>query len=314
VTSWSRTQRVKNDAIYIVVWIALLIARVLPRSALIACGRALGVVAWVFARRTRQLALENMRRALGDTRLGRRAFVELGALLGDTIALLRANEPVRLSFAPGARDVLSRAESAGRGVVLITAHLGPWERLAAALVAEGFPLTTPVRASYDPRLEALVHAPLRRNRGVHAIDRDAPGTPRALVRTLRAGEVAGFLIDLNTRVASVRVPFFGVDAWTPSGPARLALRTGAPVVAAFATRSGIVVEEVRAASDPMTSVTDEDVIELTRSMTEHVERAIAREPDRWIWMHDRWGARRAVRPEIATTKMREPVAVDGPVR
>jgi KDO2-lipid IV(A) lauroyltransferase len=192
---------------------------------------------------------------------------------------------------------------------LITAHLGPWERLAAALVAEGFPLTTPVRTSYDPRLEVLLHAPLRRNRGVHAIDREAPGTPRALVRALRAGEVAGFLVDLNTRVASVCVPFFGVDAWTPSGPARLALRTGAPVVSAFATRAGIVVSEVRAASEPLSSVSDEDVLALTRAMTEHVERAIAREPERWIWMHDRFGERR-----LPATKMIEPVALDGPVR
>lgn len=309
MNGWTPSQRVKNDAILALVWIALLVARVLPRAALIACGRALGAIAWMFARRTRRLACENMRRSLGDERLARRSFDELGALLGDTIALLRPTEPVRLGFAPGAREVLERAREAGRGVVLITAHLGPWERLAAALVAEGFPLTTPVRTSYDPRLEALLHAPLRRNRGVHAIDRDAPGTPRALVRALRANEVAGFLIDLNTRVASVRVPFFGHDAWTPSGPARLALRTGAPVVAAFATRDGMVVSEVRAACEPRSSVSDVDVIALTRAMTEHVERAIAREPERWIWMHDRFGERR-----LPATKMIEPVAVDGPVR
>lgn len=293
-TSWTRAQRVKNDCIYLVVRVVLAMVRLLPRSVLIRAGRGIGTLAWHVAPRTRALAEANLRRAFpgADTsRLLRATYRELGALLGDTLALLHPKEPVRLAFVPGARDVLERARNAGRGVVLITAHLGPWERLAAALVAEGFALTTPVRRSYDPRLEQALHAPLRRTRGVEAIDRDAPGTPRALVRALRRGDVAGFLVDLNTRVASARVSFFGAPAWTPTGPARLALRTGAPVVAAFATRNGIVVEEVRSAAAPA-EASDEAVLALTQAMTAHVERAIADEPERWIWMHDRWGDRR----------------------
>jgi Kdo2-lipid IVA lauroyltransferase/acyltransferase len=297
--SWTRRQKIKNDAIYVLVWIALSIARVMPRAVLIAIGRALGWIAWTLARGTRALAIENASRL--DRSIARASFLELGALLGDTIALWRG-DAIRLEFAPGARDVLDRARSHGRGVVLVTAHLGPWERLAAALVHGGFPLTTPVRTSYDARLEALLHAPLRRAYGVHAIDRDAPSTPRALIRALRANEVAGFLIDLNTRVASTPVDFFGAPAWTPTGPARVAIRTGTPVVAAFATRDGITVELVRDASPPMRD--DDAVLALTAELTHVVERAIRREPDRWIWMHDRWG-----RPR---TKTNEPAFSAGP--
>lgn len=303
--NWTRGQRIKNGAIYAVVFVALAIARVLPRRVLLGCGVWLARLAWWIAPRTRALAIANARAAIGDPRVAYRAYRELGALLGDTLMLLRPNEPVGLSFVPGSRAVLDDARASGRGVVLITAHLGPWERLAAALVAEGFPLTTPVRPSYDPRLEALLHAPLRKSRGVNAIDRDAPSTPRALVRALRKNEVAGFLVDLNTRVASVEVPFFGAPASTPSGPARLALRTGAPVVAAFATRDGIRVALVRPASPPLRA-TDDDVIDLTRAMTAAVEDAIRSEPDRWIWMHDRWGA-----PRFVKTKRDEPADTTG---
>lgn len=306
--SWSRGQRLKNDLIYALVLVALTLARALPGSLLRALGRVLGRIAWRIAPRTRALAIENARRAFGDAEVARRAYVELGALLGDTLLLLRPSEPAGLSFVPGARAVLEAARAEGRGVVLITAHLGPWERLAAALVAEGFPLTTPVRPSYDPRLEALLHAPLRRSRGVHAIDRDAPSTPRALLRALRANEVAGFLVDLNTRVASIAVPFFGAPAWTPSGPARLALRTGAPVVAAFATRAGISVVQLRAASSPARA-TDDAVHALTTAMTSAVEQAIRAEPDRWIWMHDRWGAPRTKTNEPAPRERASSVGV-----
>lgn len=303
--SWTGLQRVKNDLIYAVVWVSLCVARAVPVAGLRAVGRALGWLAWMFARRTRALAQRNAARL--DVRVARRSFIELGALLGDTIALLRPREPVRLTFVDGAREVLEVARSSGRGVVLVTSHLGPWERLAAALVASGFPLTTPVRTSYDPRLEALLHAPLRRSRGVNAIDRDAPSTPRALVRALRANEVAGFLVDLNTRVASAPVTFFGEPASTPTGPARLALATGAPVVAAFATRDGITVEVIRPAME-RARPSEFEVIALTTAMTAAVERAIRREPERWIWMHDRWGA-----PRMRATKMIEPATRTGSI-
>jgi KDO2-lipid IV(A) lauroyltransferase len=134
-----------------------------------------------------------------------------------------------------------------------------------------------------------VVAPLRRNRGVDAIDRDAPGTPRALVRALRRGGIAGFLVDVDTRVASVTAPFFGRPARTPSGAARLALGTGAPVVAAFATRDGISVELLRPAS-PRETATDERVLTLVSAMNRAIEAAITREPTRWIWMHDRFAS------------------------
>jgi KDO2-lipid IV(A) lauroyltransferase len=291
---WSRRQRLKNDVIFVVALVASCLARLPSRSVLRAMGRIVGRVAWKLARSSRRLAISNVMTALGMSeaearRLVRETFLELGWLLGDTIALLKKRELADLSFLPGARETLEKALSEGLGVVLVTAHLGPWERLAASLVESGFALTTPVRVSYDPRLEARVVAPLRRNRGVEAIDRDAPGTPRALVRALRRGGIAGFLVDVDTRVASVNAPFFGRPARTPSGAARLAIGTGAPVVAAFATRDGISVELLRPAS-PRSAASDESVLSLVSTMNRAIEAAIAREPTRWIWMHDRFGS------------------------
>jgi KDO2-lipid IV(A) lauroyltransferase len=294
MTGWSRRQRLKNDIIFVVALVASSLARLPSRSVLRALGRFIGRIAWLVAGSSRRLAISNVMTALGmgavEARvLVRATFLELGSLLGDTIALLKKRELANLPFLPGARETLERARAEGRGVVLVTAHLGPWERLAAALVESGFALTTPVRVSYDPRLEARVVAPLRRNRGVDAIDRDAPGTPRALVRALRRGGIAGFLVDVDTRVASVTAPFFGRPARTPSGAARLAIGTGAPVVAAFATRDGISVELLRPAS-PRETATDESVLSLLSAMNRAIEGAITREPTRWIWMHDRFAS------------------------
>lgn len=324
---WSIGRRVKNGAIYAVVRVALAAARMLPTSVAMAMGRLLGHVAWFAARGARRMAIENVGRAYPDRtaedcrRLARRSFVELGTLLGDVIALfdLRTVAASRLPFGEDARRVLDAAFHDARllgapslgsgsvpGVVLVTAHLGPWERLAACLTESGYALTTPVRRSYDPRLEALVHAPLRARRGVMAIDRDAPSTPRALLRALREGGIAGFLVDLNTRVASVSVPFLGHDAWTAVAPARMALRTGAPVVVALATRQGVHIELLRAASAPMRGPIDDAAIALTREISVRIGTAILAEPDRWIWMHDRWGQARQAKKGVG-----EPTATAG---
>jgi KDO2-lipid IV(A) lauroyltransferase len=293
---WSRGRRLKNGAIYAVVRVALALVTPLPRAVLVVFGRALGLLAWACAGSARRRAVTNVQRALGENdqrsrAIVRRSFVELGGLLGDAVTLLRPRVRCsdRLPLDENARRVLAEARAHGRGIVLVTAHLGSWERMAGSLVEAGHALTTPVRPSYDPRLERQVHAPLRRGRGVEALDRDAPSTPRALVRALRAGGIVGFLIDLNTAVASVAVPFLGRDAWTPVGPARIALRTGAPVVLAIAGRDAITVTLVRDACAPVRGPIDDEAKALTAELSAHLGEAIRRDPTRWIWMHDRWG-------------------------
>ena len=144
-----------------------------------------------------------------------------------------------------ARALIDEALREGRGVVFASAHLGPWERVAASLVAAGFPLTTIARESYDPRFTRLYER-LRGSRGVRVVwrspapdaRRNARGDHRAgemaatvgIVRTLRRGGVLGVPMDLRSRVPSCETPFLGHAATTPVGPARIALRTGAAVV------------------------------------------------------------------------------------
>ena len=88
--------------------------------------------------------------------------------------------------------MLRQALAHQRGVVYVTGHLGPWERMAALLAAEGFPISTMARESYDRRFHALVYERLRNNRNIETIYRGSPGAPFAMVRALRRGRVLGF--------------------------------------------------------------------------------------------------------------------------
>lgn len=274
---WSLAQRVKNDVLYGLATSAIAIASRVPARLARAAGRGLGVIAWLCSPRLRRLAEANVASVLevDPKAFVRRLYRELGARLGDMVASLhRTREP--LPFLPGSREALEAAITEGRGVVFASAHLGPWEHVAASLVAHGVPLTVVAREPYDPRF-ARLYARLRR--GVRTVYRGADGAGVALVRVLRNGGVLGIPMDLRSRVASVTVPFLGRPAVTAVGPARLAVRTGAAVVVGAATPEGLFFTRISPSDDET---------EVTARINEALGDLILAWPEAWLWMHDRW--------------------------
>lgn len=285
---WSPLQRAKNDVLYAAASAALACVSILPPRVLRALGSALGAMAYLLVPSARRLAHENVARALPELdaaarrRLVKRTYRTLGAHLGDAVAMLDPRrELAPLPFRPGSRELLHDAWKEGRGVVFCSAHLGAWERVAASLVAAGFPLTVVAREAYDPRFTRLYDR-LRGGRSVRAIYRGSPGAAAALLRTLRAGGVLGIPMDLASRVPSVVVPFLGHPAKTAVGPARLALRTGARVVVGTPAPGGAI----EVTSVP-TDGADETV--LTARINEELSARIRAMPEEWVWMHARWG-------------------------
>jgi KDO2-lipid IV(A) lauroyltransferase len=277
--------------------------RPLPLRTLRTLGRALGAAAYRIAGRARVASFANVARvypalsASARRDLVRASFVSLGEALGETVALLRSGDrrPPPLAIADEARDVLAAAVEAGRGVVFASAHLGPWERVAASLVGAGIPLTTIARESYDPRFSRLYER-LRTACGVRVIWRGRLGSPAAaarIVRTLRAGGVLGVPMDLRSRVPSCSAPFLGHDAPTPVGPARIALRTGAAVVVGTVAPANH--GHARALNITATRIDTADLEDgeagaraLTARINAELSRRILALPHLWVWMHERW--------------------------
>jgi KDO2-lipid IV(A) lauroyltransferase len=298
MSAWTRAQRLKNGVIVVLVRVALAVLVPLPRSILRVVGRAVGRLAYLVLARERATALNNVALAFPamDLRqrraLVRRAYVTLGAHLGDALASLDARRPLDpLSIDDASLALLKPSD---RGVVFASAHLGPWERVAQSLVHHGAPLTALAREAYDPRL-SHVYDRLRAGRGVRAIYRGGPGAASRILRTLRAGGVLGIPMDLRSRVASIDAPFFGRLAPTPVGPARIALRTGAAVVvgtvAPASTRDG----DSRALHITCTAIRSDDLTTdqaseriLTERINAELTARIAALPFEWVWMHDRF--------------------------
>lgn len=299
---WSLAQRAKNDVLYAIVTAAIAFVGWLPARVLRAFGVALGVVAHAILPSARRIALANVARVYPElSERERRAFVArvyrtLGRHLGDAVAMLDARRAVEpLPFADGARETLEAALAEGRGVLFASAHLGPWERVAATIVGTGLPFAVVAREAYDPRLTRLYER-IRTARGLRTIYRGASGAGTSLLRVLRRGEILGVPMDLASRVPSIEAPFLGVPAKTPVGPARLAIRTGAAVVVAYATpridasaTEKMLMVQVRRIDEIAVDV-EPEIAErlLTSRINEAISSGIRAMPEAWVWMHPRF--------------------------
>lgn len=297
--SWTTLQRLKNDLIYGIITICLFFVGFCDRKALRAMGGVLGRIAYRVLENERRIARENLARAFPnqDDRaredLARRSFLSLGRDIGDAAHAMTSGKFEPLPIAPENASVLRSAIDPGRGVLFVSAHLGPWEQVAASVVAAGFPLTTIARESYDPRLTSIYDA-LREKHGVRSIYRGERSASVRAMRHLRSGGMLGVVMDLKSRVQSIAAPFFEHDAPTAVGPARLALRSGARVVVASAAPVTNEAEN-KAICVTMTLIDSSDLKpgaegerELTCRLNAEISRRIRALPDRWVWMHPRF--------------------------
>jgi KDO2-lipid IV(A) lauroyltransferase len=93
------------------------------------------------------------------------------------------------------------------------------------------------------------------------------------------------LIDQDTRVEGVWVPFFGRPAFTPVGAAKISLRMGAATVPTFIERLDDGTHLARFL--PPLDLPDDET-EATALMTRSIEDQVRRRPEQWVWMHRRW--------------------------
>jgi KDO2-lipid IV(A) lauroyltransferase len=290
--SWTLGQCTKNTLIYWAVCGALRLADALPAGLLLALGRFAGQAAYMLLGRHRRTAERAIRTVLEETnprRFTRCCFANVGENLAVTLLLrrpeVRATECVLLP--PDSRSSLAGALSEGRGVVFVSAHLGPFELVAAAVAELGYRPAVVVRESYDPRLDRLVDAH-RVGRGIEVIHRGISGSSGRIVRALRQGRPVGFLTDLGGRVKSSPTLLLGCKVDAPIGPSSIALRARCPLV--VGTLSPLGVNSSRPLGRPpwfsldITRIDAPDEPSLRQSVADELSRRIRGAREQWLWM------------------------------
>lgn len=257
--------------------------------------------------RLRRVGMRNLELALPELpyktrkRILRRVYVHLGWQLVEFCRMTRYSaENTRDWIRTEGLEHYLAAQARGKGVLVLTGHLGAWELSSFYHSLMGHPMGMLIRRLDNRRLDEYVNR-IRCLHGNFVLSKDDFG--RGLLTAIHAGRTVGMLIDTNmTPPRGEFVNFFGTDACTGTGLAHVARITGAAVLPGFmlwepgegryVLRFGTEIEI------PHTADRGADILEGTRRCTAELERWIRRYPDQWLWIHRRWKTRPTGEPGL----------------
>jgi KDO2-lipid IV(A) lauroyltransferase len=272
-------------------------ARALPVPLAEAAGDAalvaLGPVLWS----RRRMIERHLRRASGGKLQGvalqrevRRAFQSYVRYWVESFRLSKLS-PAELDahMTVEGMDLLDEALAEGNGVILVLPHLGGWDFGGAWFASQGYKAAVVVEPLEPPELFDWF-AEMRREIGLEIIPL-TPAAGTAVLRKLKEGGIVGLVCDRDLHGTGVEVDFFGERTTLPSGPATLALRTGAPmlpVTVYYTGRDGhrgvvrprIAVERTGRFRD--------DVTRVTQLVADELEELIREAPSQWHLFQPNW--------------------------
>jgi len=176
----------------------------------------------------------------------------------------------------------------GNGIVFATGHIGVWDIAGYTTALLGIPVTSVFRPSPVPGIDRII-TDLRTQSGQTAVAKK--NVLWTLRRALGRGDSIGILCDSSGRQGDYYPPFLGTPAATVATPALLSLSTGAPVVVATAQRTGRFRFAMRVWDVIRPSPTGDrnaDVMAILTRINAGLSRAVAEEPDQWLWQGRRF--------------------------
>ncbi len=278
--------------------LAVRLLGVIPVAPVRWVARGAGSLAYLLAEHRRATLLENQAALVPNASLAeqrRRAKRTFRNLVEAAVDLWRLPSMPRDDFLAlvqvEGREHLDAAMAMGKGVVAVTPHLGPYELGGAWLAQAGYPVHAMVEV-LDPELNAAL-ALYREATGMKLISRNSG--VRASLRLLRERQILLLVADrvVGDGTDGVVVPFG--DGWraVPTGPAALALATGAPIVVGYITRNADRNTRYLVRLEPPILPQDSgdahhDRQALTRRVAERLSLAVQSHSDEWFVFQPEW--------------------------
>ena len=283
----------------------------LPKKAAVSMATGVAMLGYHLLGSLRRVAMTNLKIAFPDgneaehKRLAKGAFKNLGRVLGEMSHFPGSTresleKTIEFQIDPDVYAEYERLKAGGRGVIIVSPHLGNWELLVYGWSALREPISYLARPLDNPRLEALTVG-LRSKFGNRPINKTNSVSPA--VKILRDAGVLGILADVNAHPKEgVFVPFFGLPACTSSGVALLAMRTNAAIIPMCGAwdeeKKRYIGVHGKIIYPSSTGDRRHDVVETTTKFTAEVEKMIRAYPDQWLWIHKRWKTRPPGEPEL----------------
>ena len=279
----------------------------LPRPALLRWGARVGWFYGHVVRHRRAEALAALRHSLPElSEAGALAVLDgmYRNLAINILEVLRADggvvEHAADLFSVEGEEHVQAALARGRGALILMAHYGSWEMLAAHAAHRGYKLHIVAKKFKNDAVDRLWNR-LRERYGVSVIY--AHNAARPVLRALRENALVGFMLDQHRpREQGVFVQFFGRPACTSPGLAILSSQAQAPVVPVFIRRRDDGGHHIRVLPliEPPPDREPATVLRYTQRYTTILETEIRAHPSEWIWLHRRWKTQPQPGDAIAT--------------
>jgi len=285
-----------NIIIFKIIWAMFLLIGGLPRKWAMACGNFFGLLWYRLDKKHRNITIENLARAYGSEKskaeiknLSKKVFQNIMQMpfeIGWSFSLNDQNWHKHFQF-QGLSNLTS-VYARGKGVFLLTAHIGNWELLplfGKLTGCKGHMIYRPL----DFKPLDLFFIWLRTRYGEHVIPKR--NSVLKIVRVVKNGEMVVFVTDQSADwYDGVYVDFFGQLTCSNKGLAMMVERTGAPVVPIFIARVGTKYYVDVGREIPMAQTGDpiKDIDVNTQRYNDRIEDFIRRYPEQWFWLHRRW--------------------------
>ncbi|MDP4199021.1 MAG: lysophospholipid acyltransferase family protein [Bacteroidota bacterium] len=257
-------------------------------------GSLLGQLAYFLGLR-RDVTLDNLHRAFPTMQssklrsIARRSFSNLGIVFAEMLYLRFARaKALRSGLTISNLDRINPILSSSKGAILLSGHIGNWEWLA---IGCGLRVQRHLSVIIKNQRSSFIERFLGRMRTRFGNKMLNAGDVRAIFKALQGGAFLAILGDQTAGANDMRVTFFGRDVPTFEGTARLALRSGAPILflqPVRRTRRGYECLFHLVESSDLVGATKENILTLTARHTTLLEQAIRQKPELWLWQHRRW--------------------------
>lgn len=177
----------------------------------------------------------------------------------------------------------------GKGLILLSSHFGNWEFLAISVAIQ---VHLPFSVIVKPLRNPLVYEWMNNFRTKFGNEVVPLGISiRRTYQTLKEKKIVAMVADQRGPTEGVRVDFFGKKVSVYTGPAALALKTGAPLICGIAIRDkdfryNLDLVEISQINLPDSEA--DKILEISQRYTSYLEKVIRENPEQWLWMHNRW--------------------------
>lgn len=271
----------------------------LPMRVRLAIGDAIGILWFDVLRIRRGVALANVRLAFPEKteaeriRIARSSLRSMGRTLVEfsLFPYLKGRLGRHLFKYEGLQH-LDEALSGGKGVILLTLHMGNGDIGAAGLSVRGYKMHL-ISKEFKARWLNDLWFGMRRKLGTQFISPEKSSFE--ILRALKRNEAVIFVLDqFMGPPIGTRTKFFGVETGTAMGCALMAVRTGVPVVPCYDLRCDdgthrIVIEAPIPTPGGLDDrLREENISALTQVYTDKIEAIVRQHPEQWMWIHRRW--------------------------